>query len=149
MRKKKKIRKNPRTTKRSQRQKRSRIRRLPLGKSTSVEVLPVVPRGLGPPSAGQSGDIQGLSGVQSANSESVVELVEEGQDYEAEVVSGVENVPEADEEERLAEEILGERTALEEAKESPEEVTAEAGGPTAGHPRGRAPRSNPSGGGGR
>jgi hypothetical protein len=45
---------------------------------------------------GQSGDTQGLSGVATANSESVKELVEEGQYFEAAVVSGVENAPDAD-----------------------------------------------------
>ena len=46
--------------------------------------------GLGPGSAGQSGDTQGLSDDAEAGSESVVELVEEGQSFEAEVISGVE-----------------------------------------------------------
>lgn len=50
----------------------------------------------GPDTAGQSGDIQGLSGVASVDSESVAELAEEGQAFEAEVVSGVENAPDAD-----------------------------------------------------
>jgi hypothetical protein len=50
--------------------------------------------GLGPDSAGQSGDTQGLSNVAEASSESVAELVEEGQFFEAEVVEGVENQPE-------------------------------------------------------
>jgi hypothetical protein len=45
----------------------------------------------GSDSAGQSGDLQGLSGIPDADSESVEELIEEGQSYEAEVVSGVEN----------------------------------------------------------
>jgi hypothetical protein len=45
----------------------------------------------GAESAGQSGDLQGLSGVPDADSESVEELIAEGQFYEAEVVSGVEN----------------------------------------------------------
>jgi hypothetical protein len=48
-------------------------------------------RGLGPGAGGQSGDNQGLSRRESADSESVEELSEEGQEYEAEVVSGVEN----------------------------------------------------------
>jgi hypothetical protein len=48
-------------------------------------------------SGGQSGDLQGLSSVPDADSESVGELLEEGQALEAEVVSGVENVPDADE----------------------------------------------------
>jgi len=53
-------------------------------------------KGLGPSAGGQSGDVQGLSESESADSESVSELAEEGQDYEAEVVSGVENAPDAD-----------------------------------------------------
>jgi len=53
-------------------------------------------RGLGPDSAGQSGDTQGLSNVAEAGSESVEELVEEGQFFEAEAISGVENAPDAD-----------------------------------------------------
>jgi hypothetical protein len=44
----------------------------------------------------QSGDTQGLSGVADADSESVKELVEEGQYFEAEVVDGIENAPTSD-----------------------------------------------------
>lgn len=47
-------------------------------------------------SAGQSGDTQGLSDVAEAGSESVVALMEEGQSYEAEAISGVEEAPDAD-----------------------------------------------------
>lgn len=50
-------------------------------------------------SAGQSGDLQGLSGVESADSESVDELLEEGNAFEAEVVSGVEEAGDSDEQE--------------------------------------------------
>jgi hypothetical protein len=46
--------------------------------------------------AGQSGDTQGLSDVAEAGSESVMELVEEGQSFEAEVIAGVENAPDPD-----------------------------------------------------
>lgn len=53
-------------------------------------------RGLGPESAGQSGDTEGLSRAEEADSESVEELVEEGQAFEAGVISGVENAPDAD-----------------------------------------------------
>jgi len=52
--------------------------------------------GLGPGSAGQSGDTQGLSDVAEAGSESVAELIEEGQYFEAEAVSGIEDAPDAD-----------------------------------------------------
>jgi N utilization substance protein A len=37
-----------------------------------------------------------LSESENADSESVSELAEEGQDYEAEVISGVESAPDAD-----------------------------------------------------
>jgi hypothetical protein len=46
---------------------------------------------LGPASAGQSGDIQQLSDVAGADSESVEELVEEGNAFEAGAVEGVED----------------------------------------------------------
>jgi hypothetical protein len=52
--------------------------------------------GFGPDAAGQSGDIEGLSTVATGDSESVAQLVEEGQDLEAEKISGVENAPEPD-----------------------------------------------------
>lgn len=55
--------------------------------------------GLGPNSAGQSGDMQGLLGSEESNSEGVAELLEEGQYYEAGVVSGLENATPADESE--------------------------------------------------
>jgi hypothetical protein len=51
---------------------------------------------LGPDSAGQSGDLQGLSDVADADSESVKDLVEEGNAFEAEVVDGVENAEDPD-----------------------------------------------------
>src|SRR5947209_502798 len=41
--------------------------------------------------AGQAGDIEGLTSVAIDDSESVRELVEEGQDFEAELVDGMEN----------------------------------------------------------
>jgi len=47
-------------------------------------------RGLGGESAGQSGDTEGLSRAEETDSESVEELVEEGQAFEAGVISGVE-----------------------------------------------------------
>jgi len=45
---------------------------------------------------GQSGDTQGLSDVAEADSESVTELLEEGQSFEAGIISGVENAPDPD-----------------------------------------------------
>jgi hypothetical protein len=52
--------------------------------------------GLGPDAGGQSGDTEGLSEAALADSESVEELVEEGHAFEAGVISGVENAPDAD-----------------------------------------------------
>jgi hypothetical protein len=57
---------------------------------------PEANRGLGAEAGGQAGDIEGLSRAEIADSESVEELIEEGQAFEAGVVEGVENVPDAD-----------------------------------------------------
>jgi len=50
-------------------------------------------RGVGPEAGGQSGDTEGLSRAELADSESVEELLEEGQAFEAGVVRGVEDAP--------------------------------------------------------
>jgi hypothetical protein len=47
-------------------------------------------------SAGQSGDLQGLSNVERADSESVDELIDEGNAFEAGVISGVEEADDQD-----------------------------------------------------
>ena len=47
-------------------------------------------------SAGQAGDIQGMSRPAGADSESVEELVEEGNAFEASIVDGVENAKDPD-----------------------------------------------------
>ncbi len=57
---------------------------------------PPTERGLGLESGGQSGDTEGLSRSEIADSESVEELLEEGQAFEAGIISGVENAPDAD-----------------------------------------------------
>lgn len=56
-------------------------------------------QGPGSRSGKQSGDLQGLSRVEAADSESVDELLEEGNAFEADVVAGVESAEDADEEE--------------------------------------------------
>jgi hypothetical protein len=66
------------------------------GKSQNTPRVTFEPKGLGANSAGQSGDLQGLSNSASADSESVDELLEEGNAFEAEIVEGVQNVPDAD-----------------------------------------------------
>ncbi|HMK24022.1 MAG TPA: hypothetical protein VK466_16935 [Terriglobales bacterium] len=55
-----------------------------------------LPQGLGPDSAGQSGDLQGLSDLADADSESVEQLIAEGQALEAGVVEGVEEGEESE-----------------------------------------------------
>jgi hypothetical protein len=53
-------------------------------------------RETGPDSAGQSGDAQQVPDRASADSESVEELLDEGNAFEAEAVLGVENAKDAD-----------------------------------------------------
>ena len=69
------------------------------GKSQIVDQVVFAAEGLRPRSGGQSGALQGLSNVESADSESVDELLEEGNAFEAEVVKGVEDAGDADESE--------------------------------------------------
>ena len=54
------------------------------------------PRGIGLEAGGQAGDTMGLSRDEIAGPESVEELIEEGQAYEAAAISGVEDAPDAD-----------------------------------------------------
>jgi hypothetical protein len=53
----------------------------------------------------QSGDLQGLSNIESADSESVDELLEEGNAFEAEVLTGVEEAGERGEREVRTHEV--------------------------------------------
>ena len=69
------------------------------GKGQSANIESFAPEEVRARSAGQSGDLQGLSNTASADSESVDELIEEGNAFEAEVVSGVEAADRGDEEE--------------------------------------------------
>jgi hypothetical protein len=72
----------------------SKLRR---GETPFDELGPRKRRGLGEGSAGQSGDTQGISRTEDVDSESVEELLEEGQTLEAEAVSGVEDALDPDE----------------------------------------------------
>jgi hypothetical protein len=56
-------------------------------------------------SGGQSGDLQGLSRQESADSESVEELLEEGNAFEADAVIGVEDAESGDEREVRTHEV--------------------------------------------
>ena len=95
--------KKPATKKKPVVKKKTAAKKKPVSKKTTrrrAEVInPVTPsglRGLGAASGGQSGDTQGLSRRSYDDSESVEELMEEGQYMEAEAVSGVENALDAD-----------------------------------------------------
>ena|SRR5690348_14384895 len=84
----------------------SRRKQKPIRSQSQIDGLPEPGHeGLGPSAAGQSGDIQGLSNLSDADSESVEELVEEGQAFEAQVISGVEDAPRADEEDIKTKEV--------------------------------------------
>src|SRR5438445_11498019 len=61
------------------------------GKNQSVETVAFALGGLGARSGEQSGDLQGLSNVQGADSDSVYALREEGNAFEADVGKGVED----------------------------------------------------------
>lgn len=50
----------------------------------------------GPDSAGQSGSDEGLPDAAGADSESVRELLDEGQSFEAGIIEGVEDAPDPD-----------------------------------------------------
>lgn len=81
-------------------------KRKPSRRGTREVSVGAIPRqGLGSGAAGQSGDIEGVSGVADVDSESVEELLEEGQSYEAEVVRGVEDAPDPDESEVFTKEV--------------------------------------------
>lgn len=67
------------------------------GKSDHADSVVFEPKGQGARSGGQSGDLQGLSNREGADSESVDELLEEGNAFEAQVVKGVEDAPDPDE----------------------------------------------------
>jgi hypothetical protein len=100
------------------RKKASRRTKRVRGKSENIGSVVFEPKGLGARSGGQSGDLQGLSGIAGAGSESVEELLEEGNAFEAELVKGVEDAGDADEgevkthevpEDDVPEEYLGEK----------------------------------------
>src|SRR5260370_31864209 len=59
-------------------------KRRPRGKSQNVATITLEPTGLGARSGGQAGNLQGLSNSAGADSESVDELLEEGNALEAE-----------------------------------------------------------------
>jgi hypothetical protein len=75
------------------------------GKSQSADTVASAPEELGARAGEQSGDLQGLSNLQGADSESVDELLEQGNAFEAEVVKGVEDAGDANEREVRTHEV--------------------------------------------
>jgi hypothetical protein len=63
----------------------------------TLDTVAFPPEGPAPRSGGQSGDLQGLSNLEGADSESVDELLEEGNAFEADVVAGVEHAGDTEE----------------------------------------------------
>ncbi|MGA9496829.1 MAG: hypothetical protein ACLP0H_02285 [Terriglobales bacterium] len=79
---------------------RTRVR----GKSQSVDTEAFAPEALRA-RGGQSGDLQGLSNIAGADSESVAELIEEGNAFEADAVRGVEHAGDSDKKEVRTHEV--------------------------------------------
>ena len=90
---------------RTARRKPARQRQLVLG-SQSVETVQLKPRARAAASGTGGGDFGGVSAVEDADSESPEELLEEGQTFEAGVVSGVENALDPDQGEVRTHEVL-------------------------------------------
>jgi hypothetical protein len=84
--------------------KKSKPRRV-RGRASDGTLVAYEQRGLGARSGGQSGDTQGLPASAGVDSESVEELMEEGQSFEAEVMNGIERAPDPDEGEVQTEEV--------------------------------------------
>jgi len=80
---------------------RTRVRR----KSQSVDTEAFAPETLRERSGGQSGDLQGLSNIEGADSQSVAELIEEGNAFEADAVAGVEHADDTDRKEVRTHEV--------------------------------------------
>ncbi len=75
------------------------------GKGQSADIESFASEEMRARSAGQAGGLQGLSDAAGADSESVDELIEEGNAFEAGVVSGVEAADSADEQEVRTHEV--------------------------------------------
>jgi hypothetical protein len=65
-------------------------------RTTAVETITAALPNSDSAEGGQAGDLQGLSDTAAADSQSVRELAEEGQAFEAAAVDAIENAPSAD-----------------------------------------------------
>jgi hypothetical protein len=90
---------------RAARRKPARRRQVVLG-SQNAETVQLKPRARTAASGAGGGDFGGVSTVEDVDSESADELLEEGQTFEAGVVSGVENARDPDQGEVRTREVL-------------------------------------------
>ena len=74
-------------------------------KNQSVETVSLEPKGLGTRAGVGAGDLQDISILENVDSESAEELLEEGQAFEAGIISGVEDAPDADKSEVTTNEV--------------------------------------------
>ena len=74
-------------------------------KNQGVETVSLEPKGLGTRAGVGAGDLQGISILENVDSESAEELLEEGQAFEAGIISGVEAAPDADKSEVTTHEV--------------------------------------------
>lgn len=74
-------------------------------KSQSVETVSLEPKGLGTRAGVGAGDLQDISILENVDSQSAEELLEEGQAFEAGIISGVEDAPDADKSEVTTHEV--------------------------------------------
>jgi hypothetical protein len=84
-----------------------RVRRVPTIQqgSQSVETVQLRPRRMAARAGAGGGDFGGVSVVEGPDSESAEELLEEGQAFEAGIISGVERAGNADESEVITHEV--------------------------------------------
>jgi hypothetical protein len=71
----------------------------------SVESVSLEPKGLGTRAGVGVSDLQDISILENVDSESAEELLEEGQAFEAGIISGVEDAPDADKSEVTTREV--------------------------------------------
>lgn len=95
----------PRAKAGPKKKRRAKVRKGQISASEKAASVAYDRKGLGARSGGQSGDLQGISDVEGAGSESVEELLEEGSPFEAEVLQGVERAADADEREVRTREV--------------------------------------------
>src|SRR5689334_12268144 len=93
------------TAKKTTAKKIARGAKRPVRKKKRTPAKAFLPMGPAPRAVGQSGDLQGLSRLEGPDSESVEELMEEGNAFEAGVVTGVEAAEKASQKEVRTQEV--------------------------------------------